>query len=418
MTMGSYIRPFVILYDCVDFAYHRSVMKLHGVVNRIKKRWRLGDQVQSILIVRMASIGDVVRSTAVVEVLKDKYPKARLDYLTSSLSVSVLDHNPHLANVYTPQQLEELPGYDWVIILQRTEPPRGFLQDGRTMQQIFDYLSNRVAYKLITGKHLEQGREICQTTAMYCHTEIEELFEIALLDYDLFRYPKTKIYLDAAPQAEVMTKFQLSPDRRYLGIFLGTNSEGGYDAGAKTYSLPYLDRVIRQFNDEFTIVMFGQSNVKTADELEYFEAMLARYPNIINLVDKTTLAELSYVINTFEAMVSCDSGPLHIGMALEVPVIGLFLNNAQFRVCPTLETDRYLLLNALAPGSKYSWRWKFDFSSDPEKEDTYYDRGPVHIKHKIDLVPVDALQKGVGKSGKTSMPIGKSAVSDHVAVGN
>ena len=309
------------------------------------------------------------------------------------------------SKIYTPRDFRDLPAYDWIIVLQRTDPPKGFLQDGANLEEILEFLSNKVQHKFITGKHFKGGREVCQTTALYCHTEMEELFLIALLDYDLHKYPTTKIYLDEKRQKEVNEKFSLDPSRNYLGIFLGTPSQGDYDAGAKTYSMAYLEKVVAQSYGEFTIVLFGQSAVKTPEDMKYFHEILKKYPNTINLVDQTTLEELVHIMNTFSLLISCDSGPLHIGMAVEVPVIGLFLNCAGFRISPKLVSDKYILINSLNPCFKYSWRWKFDFSLNPADSHNYCDTGPVGVKHKIDLIPVQKLVDAMDIRRSSASPI-------------
>ena len=184
ISKHALIRQCITLYDFFDFLYHRSRMKGLVFLNRIKKRMNVGRNVNSILIVRIASMGDVIRSTAVIEALSAKYPNAKLDYLTSSLNLDVLKNNPHVHKIYTPKDFSDLQSYDWIIVLQRTDPPKGFLQDGANLEEILEFLSNKVQHKFITGKHFKGGREVCQTTALYCHTEMEELFLIALLDYD------------------------------------------------------------------------------------------------------------------------------------------------------------------------------------------------------------------------------------------
>jgi ADP-heptose:LPS heptosyltransferase len=405
ISKHSLIRQLISPYDFIDFIYHRSKMKFIFFLNRVKKRLYLGKDINSILIVRIASMGDVVRSTAVIELLRAKYPNAKLDYLTSSLNLAVLKNNPHLHKIYTPKDFNDLKAYDWIIVLQSPDPPKGFLQDGAQFVEILDFLSNKIQHKLITGRHFKRGREIRHTTAFYCHTEIEELFQIALLDYDLYEYPKTKIYLGEKRQREVNEKFALISPCNYLGIFLGGPTQGAYDKGAKTYSMAYLEQLVEQSYGKFTIVFFGQSVVKTSEDNKYFQEMVKKYPKIINLVDQTTLEELVYVMNTFSLLISCDSGPLHIAMAVQVPVIGLFLNCAGFRVCPKLVADNYILINSLKPCFKYSWRWKFDFSPNPADTHNYCDTGSANVKHKIDLIPVQRLVDGMDIRRSSATPI-------------
>jgi len=405
ISMHSLTRQLILVYDFFDFIYHRSKMKCRFFLNRVKRRLYLGKNINSILIVRIASMGDVVRSTAVIEALRAKYPNAKLDYLTSSLNLDVLKNNPQLHKIYTPKDFHDLKAYDWIIVLQSPDPPKGFLQDGANFSEILDFLSNKIQHKLITGRYIKHGREIYHTSAFYCHTEIEEHFQIALLDYDINEYPKTKIYLDKKRQREVNEKFALLPPCNYLGIFLGGPTQGAYDGGAKTYSMAYLEQLVEQSYGKFTIVIFGQSAVKTSEDNTSFHQIVKKYPNIINLVDQTTLEELVYIMNTFALLISCDSGPLHIAMAVEVPVIGLFLNCAGFRICPKLVADNYILINSLKPCFKYSWRWKFDFSHNPADTHNYCDTGPANVKHKIDLIPVQRLVDGMDIRRSSATPI-------------
>ncbi|MDD5505554.1 MAG: glycosyltransferase family 9 protein [Candidatus Omnitrophica bacterium] len=49
--------------------------------------------------------------------------------------------------------------------------------------------------------------------------------------------------------------------------------------------------------------------------------------NIINLVNKTTLAELAQILRKCRLLISCDSGPMHLAAAVGTPVIALFRND-------------------------------------------------------------------------------------------
>lgn len=47
-------------------------------------------------------------------------------------------------------------------------------------------------------------------------------------------------------------------------------------------------------------------------------------PGVIDLVNKLSIAELIAVTNSLDILVSCDSGPMHIGFAVETPTVGVF----------------------------------------------------------------------------------------------
>lgn len=49
--------------------------------------------------------------------------------------------------------------------------------------------------------------------------------------------------------------------------------------------------------------------------------------NIINMVNKTSLAELAALLKRSSLLVSCDSGPVHLAAAVGTPVVALFRND-------------------------------------------------------------------------------------------
>ena len=248
-------------HDFVDFVHRRTRMRFRFHLNRIRHRRLLGGRVGRILIVRLASIGDVVRASAVVHCIRERYPNAEIDFLTTEVALPVIQRNPALTAVYTLRDLPRLGPYDWLINLQNRNPPDGFLQgSGFTYCDVLRHLSRRLGCRFMSGRHLEDGEETSPTDANYCVSEMEELFMIALLPFDPARYPKTEVFLDERAHGVAQRKFAVPRDRPAMALFFGSNSVGcGADEGFRTYSVEYLGQLIARFNDRFTIVIVGQS---------------------------------------------------------------------------------------------------------------------------------------------------------------
>jgi ADP-heptose:LPS heptosyltransferase len=47
----------------------------------------------------------------------------------------------------------------------------------------------------------------------------------------------------------------------------------------------------------------------------------------VDLVNKTSLVELAQVLKQARLLISCDSGPMHLGAAVGTPVVALFRND-------------------------------------------------------------------------------------------
>lgn len=363
-------------------------MKLNTYLNIIKKTIFLRN-VDKILVIRFASIGDVVRSTAVLESLKKKYPRAKIDYLTTKASLPVIKDNKNIYKIYLLEEIDRLKDYDWIINLQAPPPPQSFMNN-LTYDEILKKISG-IRHKIITGMHFKGDKEIKPTNIFYCFSAIEELFLISLLKYSDKSITRTKIFLDEDKRKKILKKFKIKDS--CLGIFLGSNSSGGDDDGFRTYTIEYLEKLISSFNDQFKIVVIGQSKIKTKQEIKKYKSLLKRYPDVIDLVDKTTLEELLYVISSFSLLISSDSSPVHIAMAQKTPVIGLYVNSGSFEISKKLIGDKYAVINSFSPCSKLSWRWKFFCRACLKLHSRMYGCRQKMIKNKIDTIPIEKIKK-------------------------
>jgi len=312
------------------------------------------------------------------------------------VALPVVKNNPLLRSVYTLEALNSLPKYDWVINLQRPEPPESFLRHSDvSFTDVMRHLSLNVKPKLITGRHFERNLDIYPPNPFSYRTEIEELFHYSLLPYSHLEVTSSRIYLDEHDQRTI-GKFNLK-NGRYLGIFLGSNSTNGDDNGQRTYSVGFVENLIRAFKEDFTIVVVGQSEVKSPEERRRYCQLTKKYPEVVNLVDQTTLDDLLYVIKSCQLFISCDSGPFHIAMALQVPVIGLYVNAAAFRVSPRLVGEKYALVNSFDPCLQYSWRWKHHCFSCQPIHSEMYGCHQKEINNKMDLIPMTRIKSAAEK---------------------
>lgn len=372
------------LYDSMSYMYHRSAMKLHIFSLKWQRVFRC-HKPKKILVVRIASLGDVIRTTAVLKRLHMKYSDAKIDFLTHSSAVNILKNNPYVNNVYDTTQIHELTNYEFIINLQIPDPPANFL-DNENYQSILKHITT-LATKFICGRYYK-NKEVIDTNIFYCSTEMEELFFAALLKYKHRYVDDTQIFLRKPVP-------QLLPEKQhYLGIFLGANSTGGHDAGLRSYTMSFIDKLIEQLPERFNIVVFGQSSVKTAKDMQEYSKILLKYPKVIDMVDKTNIEELFHLVATMSVVISCDSVPIHICMALNVPVVALYVNAAQFRISP-VPSKKYFLINYQAPCFSYNYRWKYFCSACESKHFNMYGCQLKSILLPVDEIPIAKIINAV-----------------------
>ncbi len=107
----------------------------------------------------------------------------------------------------------------------------------------------------------------------------------------------------------------------------------------RNWSIASYAAVIEHLQREYdcTVVLTGGKNKL---EQEYGQVLAAcAQPGVVNLIGKTSLAEVAATIEAAELLICPDSGPAHIATALGTPVIGLYATSNPARTGPYLSRD-------------------------------------------------------------------------------
>ncbi len=127
----------------------------------------------------------------------------------------------------------------------------------------------------------------------------------------LFHFARYEEFLgvEAEKRTHLFYDFQISK-KNYVSIAIGGNDP------ERTYHR--WSEVVELLDDE--VVLVGSSNgVSEAEEIEN------RNPKVKNLVGKLSLKESAKVVGSSKLLICADGGIMHIALALEVPVIALFI---------------------------------------------------------------------------------------------
>lgn len=95
----------------------------------------------------------------------------------------------------------------------------------------------------------------------------------------------------------------------------------------KQWPIEQFSILIRKLSEDFNcrVIIVGK-NTPVFQNKEAFDS-LGR--NVINLINRTSLLELAQILKKCRLLVTCDSGPMHLAVAVGVPVIALFRNDLQ-----------------------------------------------------------------------------------------
>ncbi len=136
-----------------------------------------------------------------------------------------------------------------------------------------------------------------------------------------FEAPYSIPWLELSLEERLWAREELKPLRRPV---IGINP-GAQFGPAKQWMPERFAEIIRRISEELdgsTVLFGGPSEVKLAEEIINMASV--EPARAFMAAGKTTLRELSALISECDALVSTDSGPMHIGYATRTPLVAIF----------------------------------------------------------------------------------------------
>lgn len=271
-----------------------------------------------ILIIKPSSLGDIVHSLPVLDVLYKCFPGTEIHWLVAKGFENILEGHPMLKKLWVIHKDE------WK---KMTNVQGTFSELRRLFKELkaerFDLvidLQGLFRSGLITkatGAHVRVGFKDARegSTVFYTH-KAEGGRDIHAVD----RYLKLAAFLGCGTDE---VKFTFPPGNKSLLQKLPVYGDyavmaPGARGPAKRWPPRRFGRVASLLPMK-TLVIGGKGDRMLADEV-----VKASRGNAISIAGKTDLKELLEVIRGARFMVCNDTGPMHIAAALEVPVFALF----------------------------------------------------------------------------------------------
>jgi len=294
--------------------------------------------VQSILIIRLSAIGDVVFASPIIAALRRTYPDAYIAWLAEPAVADLLRHHPMLDEVITWPKGEWKRLWKAKAWRELARQVRAFIHDLR--QRRFDTaldmqgllksaiwawmsgaqrrigLGSREGSRWLMSETLPRGG-----TPQRMSSEYRFLAEYLGLDVGDFH---PAIYIDDATRASVdglLMREDLKPPYAVIAPFT-TRPQKHWFEDAWRALIPRLSRELG-----LPVAMLGGPGDREAAE------RMATGLKLHDLVGRTTLLEAAEIIRRAALVVGVDTGLTHLGTAFKRPTVALFGST-----CPYLET--------------------------------------------------------------------------------
>lgn len=280
-----------------------------------------------ILLIKLDALGDVMRSTALVEGIKKKYPNSQLTWLVKDNAKFFVENNPSIDRVmiYTDENARILQCEKFDILINLDKDAKS-----TSMAMLFQsdikrgYGLHKDGYPIPLNDASKYHYNICldnyggKTKNKKSYQEL--IYEISEIDY---HNEKPTLFVDENKCKSFRDKFfkDNNLNDKDKVIILNTGCGPVYPYKKWTYD-GYRD-LIKLLSKEknIKIVLTGSTSEINRNSKLYDECWSE---NLINTTDKYNLEEFCYLINLSNIVVTGDTVGLHIAISLTKNIISFF----------------------------------------------------------------------------------------------
>lgn len=287
------------------------------------------DNIMRILIVKIGAAGDVLRTTALLPGLKQKYPQSHIDWLTETAQHDILTGNPDIDTIF---RIDALPytfkhrAYDIVINLD--EEPDAC------------HVISSIKTKRIIGTYLKDGN-IRYSPSSAPRFDMSRISKFGITHADRLKKKNRKTYQEMCyemlgiPFQKQRPSIHITPnDRTFAAQFasthgiqadnlvIGISSSAGPRWPNKRLSISETIRLIRLLHKRKPkaklLLLGGPGEAVRNSEIH------SQCPTTIDTGCHHSIKRFAALIGLCSTLITSDSFPLHIATALSKRVVAFF----------------------------------------------------------------------------------------------
>lgn len=301
----------------------------------------------NILIVKLSAIGDVIHTLPALNAIRRQYPEAHITWLVEEAAAGLVTGHPALDRVIV------VPRKTWIDRFNQRrvkQPIRdvlrfvGRIRDTR-YQLVLDFqalLKSSIWIALARGDRkvgFGRGMEHMESSWLFLNERIPPIsMDVHALDRGLHLLRTIGIPADTVEYRLPIRE----PDRRRSQTFLDLapgNADGpllAMNPAAKWETKLWDPRKFSRLADRI-IEAYGARIVFTGAEEDRpeMDAIIDDMQNsALNIAGRTSLMELAALFEGVAAVVTTDTGPMHLAAAVGTPTVALFGPTAPWRTGP------------------------------------------------------------------------------------
>ena len=293
-----------------------------------KRPFHCPEAVESILLIRLDHLGDVLLTTPAVRSLRQAFPQARITMVVKEWSLEAIKNNPHIDKIIIFNPFWTIPSQErtrtmgvagiWQLVRQIRREGFDLAIDfkGDFRSILIAYLSGakrRVSYGIRGGGFL-------LTDDIPYESEIHEIDKNLRLLTPLGINPEDnemELYFNGEDMAKVkriLAQKGIDLSRRTIALHYGGASQ--FKRWDMEKFICLAERITE--NNSTNVLIFGGPHEREA-------LQLSENPGKgIFLMPDMTICQMAAAFKRCELLVCNDSGPMHVGLAVGTPTVAIF----------------------------------------------------------------------------------------------
>ncbi|MFN3134070.1 MAG: lipopolysaccharide heptosyltransferase II [Candidatus Kryptonium sp.] len=297
---------------------------------------------ERILIIQTAFIGDVVLALPLLQVLRKNFPSAKIDFMLIPKTAELLKNHPDVNDVIIFDKKGRDKGFSGIVkmvrLISQKDYDAVFIPHRHFRSAIIPFLA---------GIKVRVGFD--RSIFKFLYTHVVEYRQIHEIERNLSLLEPFGIKSDVK---EIPNLYPSEADKNYIDELLaGVKSEiicvapGSVWATKRWLKERFAELVELLIKDGFVVALVGgMEDFELCEEIKNVNGS----ENIFNFCGKLSLLQSAELLRRSILLVSNDSAPMHIAVAMRTPVVAIFGSTIpEFGFYPYGEKDRIIQVENL-----------------------------------------------------------------------
>ncbi len=295
---------------------------LEQMVDRTLEVYQEIKRERKILIIKLGAAGDLILAVPSLRMIRQRFPDAHISLMVDKKLAALVSGTPYLDEIF-PVDRKKLPGLSYLLKLAKQVRAENYdvsvdLQNSK-WTHLLAYLGgigerfgfSRGKFGFLVNRP-DRTFEVREAPVRH---QFRVLSKLGVKDYD----EKLELWTD--PRSDERVRAWLgegAPDSKWVGLVLGSSPQWPTKRWPLSYFCELAQRLVQHLNCR--VVLIGSDL-----DREFLEQnSLKQAEGVLDLVGKTTLADLVSLVRHMDVLVTGDTAPLHVAGAFQKKIVALF----------------------------------------------------------------------------------------------